>query len=68
MAKPNPKINPCLPITAYPAAATASLQQRRLSASLLIEAGVRPRHIRKALILSGRQFRKACREAKENPV
>ena len=68
MAKPNPKINPCLPITAYPAAATASLQQRRLSASLLIDAGVRPRQIRKALILSGRQFRKAQREAKANPI
>ena len=68
MPRHNPKLNACLPITAYAAAATASLQQRRLSASLLIDAGVRPRHIRKALILSGRQFRKAWREAKANPI
>ena len=37
---------------------------RRTAAAVLIDAQVKPRHIRKALNLSGRQFRKAQREAK----
>lgn len=64
MAKPNPKINPCLPITAYPAAVGAGLAYRRNAAARLIPHGAKPRHIRKALLLSGRQFRKAQREAR----
>jgi len=37
---------------------------RRTAAAVLIDAQVKARHIRKALNLSGRQFRKAQREAK----
>lgn len=64
MSKHNPKLNLCLPITPYPAAIGAGLAYRRNAAARLIPHGAKPRHIRKALILSGRQFRKAQREAK----
>ncbi len=37
---------------------------RRSAAAVLIDAQIKARHIRKALNLSGRQFRKAQREAK----
>jgi len=64
----NPKVNPCLPITPYAMAFNASLPYRRSAAVILVESGVRPRHIRKALLLSGRQLRKAQRSANLSPV
>lgn len=64
MPKHNPKLNACPPIQALNNLTGKGHPARRTAAAVLIDALVKPRHIRKALELSGRQFRKAKQEAK----
>jgi hypothetical protein len=64
MPKHNPKLNACPPIQELMSLTKNADPARRTAAAVLIDAQVKPRHIRKALNLSGRQFRKAQREAK----
>jgi hypothetical protein len=63
MPRHNPKLNGCPPIKELMSLTKNADPARRSAAAILIDAQVVPRHIRKALNLSGRQFRKAQREA-----
>jgi hypothetical protein len=76
MAKHNPKLNPCKPV---PRLDLGDMRKeakargfnwltwglRKLAQELFTDHKMKPRHIRKTLAISGRQFRKAVKGKKK---